>query len=55
MSDGAASSAAGVRKPPREETALEERAAVPRALWGFEWRGRSDGLESSGCNELFGG
>jgi len=26
---------AGVRKPPREETALGERAAVERALWGF--------------------
>jgi hypothetical protein len=28
--------AAGVRKPPREETALGEPAAVPRALWGFD-------------------
>ena len=25
--------AAGVRKPPRKETAMGERAAVPRALW----------------------
>jgi hypothetical protein len=31
---------AGVRKPPREETALGERAAVPRSLWGLERRGR---------------
>jgi hypothetical protein len=42
MSDGAASSAAAVRKPPREETALEERAAVPQALWEFERHGRAD-------------
>jgi hypothetical protein len=27
---------AGVRKPPGEETALGERVAVRRALWGFE-------------------
>jgi hypothetical protein len=39
MSDGAASSAAGVRKPPREETALGGRKAVPQALWRFESRG----------------
>jgi len=31
--------AAGVRKPPREETAMGEGAAVSRALWGFERRG----------------
>ena len=30
--------AAGVRKPPGEETALGERAAVPRSLWGFSRR-----------------
>jgi hypothetical protein len=35
----AAYSAAGVRKPPRKETALRELRAVPRALWGFERRG----------------
>jgi hypothetical protein len=39
MRDGAASSAAGVRKPPREETALGERKAVQQALWEFESRG----------------
>jgi hypothetical protein len=27
---------AGVRKPPREETAVGERMVVQRALWGFE-------------------
>jgi hypothetical protein len=27
--------AAGVRKPPLEETAMGERGSVPRALWGF--------------------
>jgi len=31
--------AAGVRKPPRKETAMGERVVVPRALWGFERRG----------------
>jgi hypothetical protein len=33
--------AAGVRKPPGEETAMRERVSLPRALWGFgcrEWR-----------------
>src|SRR5450755_563625 len=28
--------AAGVRKPPGEETAMGERIAVPRHLWGFD-------------------
>jgi hypothetical protein len=28
--------AAGVRKPPGEETAIGERVAGPRALWGFQ-------------------
>jgi hypothetical protein len=32
----AAYSAAGVRKPPRKETALRELRAVPRSLWVFE-------------------
>jgi hypothetical protein len=32
--DGAAYSAAGVRKPPREETALKDTWEVPQALWG---------------------
>ena len=40
MMDGAASSAAGVRKPPGEETALGGRKAVPQALWRFESSGR---------------
>jgi hypothetical protein len=31
----------GVRKPPREETAREERRAVRQVLWGFECRGRA--------------
>ena len=34
MNDGAAHPAAGVRKPPREETALGERRAVPRVVYG---------------------
>ena len=38
LRDVAAYSAAGVRKPPRKETALGGREAVPRALWGFERR-----------------
>jgi len=37
---GAANTGAGVRKPPREETALEGTKAVPQALWRFESRGR---------------
>ena len=32
LNDGAACSAAGVRKPPKEETALEERRMVPLCL-----------------------
>jgi hypothetical protein len=32
----AAYSAAGVRKPPRKETALRKLRAVPRSLWVFE-------------------
>jgi hypothetical protein len=39
LRDGAAYSAAGVRNPPRKETALKGRRAVPQALWGFERRG----------------
>ena len=35
--------AAGVRKPPREETAMREPLAVPQALWGFDGRGCSGG------------
>jgi hypothetical protein len=31
---------AGVRKPPREETALGERMVARQALWRFEGRGR---------------
>jgi hypothetical protein len=38
---GAAHTGAGVRKPPREETAMGERKAVRQALWGFECRGRA--------------
>src|SRR5262245_585326 len=30
--------AAGVGKPPREETARSETRAVGHALWGLEWR-----------------
>ena len=33
--DGAIDSGAGVRKPPREETALGGRKAVRQMLWGF--------------------
>jgi hypothetical protein len=51
MRDGAAYSAAGVRKPPVKETALKERKAVPQALWGFERRGGTGYLESSRCSE----
>ncbi len=40
LRDGAACSAAGVRKPPKEETALGGRRMVPRAL-GIE---RADNL-----------
>src|ERR1700719_3877358 len=32
--------AAGVRKPPGEETAMGERVTVPQALWGFECSAR---------------
>jgi hypothetical protein len=35
LRDGAAYSATGVRKPPREKTALGERKGVPQALWGI--------------------
>jgi hypothetical protein len=38
MSECAACSVAGVRKPQREETALVERKAAPQALWAFELR-----------------
>ena len=38
--------AAGVRKPPREETALGERVAVPQSLWGFD---RSGGRGGAGA------
>jgi hypothetical protein len=37
---GAAHSGAGVRKPPREETAGRATLVVRRALWGFECRER---------------
>src|SRR6266404_6517666 len=37
---GAAHSGAGVRKPPREETAGRDTLVVRRALWGFECRER---------------
>ena len=52
MMDGAASSAAGVRKPPREETALGGRKAVPQALWRFESRWRDLGLGLSRLSKL---
>ncbi len=34
---------AGVRKPPREETAMREAWRVPLALWGFERGGGAGG------------
>jgi len=36
--DGATHSGAGVRKPPREETAGRDTWAVRQALWGFDCR-----------------
>ena len=45
---------AGVRKPPGEETALGERAAVPRALWGFECRVRGVGVAAYRSRALIG-
>jgi hypothetical protein len=35
---------AGVRKPPKEETAGGDTLVVRRALWGFECRERCRGL-----------
>ena len=41
LADGRARSGAGVRKPPKEETAGRKgRGLVGRELWGFEDRGR---------------
>ena len=40
---------AGVRKPPRKETASRKGAYPPRALWGFESRQR---LLASGRNAI---
>jgi len=37
--DDATWTGAVVRKPPGEETAMGERVAVPRALWGFDRSG----------------
>jgi hypothetical protein len=39
--------AAGVRKPPGEETAMGERVSVPLALWGFGRRGWGLGAKTS--------
>jgi hypothetical protein len=39
LRDVAACSAAGVRKPPRKETALKERRVERQALWGFDCGG----------------
>jgi hypothetical protein len=36
LTGGATGTGAGVRKPPREETAMGERLAVLRGLWGFD-------------------
>ena len=36
---GATYTGAGVRKPPREETALGRTVAAPRVLWGFKHGG----------------
>ena len=36
---GATYTGAGVRKPPKEETALGRTVAAPRVLWGFKHGG----------------
>jgi hypothetical protein len=43
---GGSNPAAGVRKPPGEETAMGERVVVPRALWGFDGGGWGFGLRT---------
>ena len=52
LGDSVAYSAAGIRKPPRKETALGGRKAVPRALWGFGRRGRGMGLRPNQFHKL---
>src|SRR6266404_3061570 len=47
---GAAHSGAGVRKPPREETAGRDTLVVRRALWGFECRERCE-IGRASCRE----
>jgi hypothetical protein len=49
---GAAHTGAGVRKPPREETAGWDTWVVRRALWGFEYRERGVRLGSSRLSKL---
>jgi hypothetical protein len=49
---GAAHSGAGVRKPPREETAGRDTLVVRRALWGFECRERCDRLLAARLRKL---
>ena len=49
---GTAYSGAGVRKPPREETALGERKAAPQVLWRFGGRGWGVRLDLSRLSGL---
>ena len=44
---GASNPAAGVRKPPGEETAMGERVAAPQGLWGFDCGGRGFGVRTT--------
>ena len=53
LADGRAESGAGVRKPPKEETAGRKGAVWRARLWGFEGRGRlsseASAADDAGC------